>query len=44
MTEFKQDWARLQYARAQQGADSVAAGGDPETRGSLNRARVGLRH
>jgi hypothetical protein len=44
MTEFKQDWARLQYARAQQAADSVASGGGPETAGSLNRATVGLRH
>lgn len=44
MTEFKQDWAGLQYARAQQGADSVAAGGGPETAGSLNRATVRLRH
>jgi hypothetical protein len=41
MTEFLQDWARLQYARAQQAGDSIAAGGGPET---LPRAPVGPGH
>jgi hypothetical protein len=44
MIEFKVDWARLQYARAQQGADSVAGGGGLETANPVNHARVGLRH
>jgi hypothetical protein len=44
MVEFKQDWARLQSARAQQRVDSLAAGGGRETAGSRNRATIGLRH
>jgi hypothetical protein len=44
MAEFKQDWARLQSARAQQRVDSLAAGGGRETAGSRNRATIGLRH
>jgi hypothetical protein len=44
MAEFKQDWARLQSARAQQRVDPLAAGGGPETAGSLKRSTIGLRH
>ena len=44
ITEFEQDWARLQYALAQPGVDAVAAGGGAETARSRKRATIGLRH